>query len=95
MNEPQPKHSGEQIRLLAHQHNAMLKYCSQIVDLDIPAVVQTLERALAVAGDGPLDPQHDEARQRLKENLTVARLALEIHREVKRQIRSRYNLSWQ
>jgi hypothetical protein len=95
MSELQSKNSGEQIGLLADQHDAMLKCCAQIADLDIPTVVRTLERALAVAGEGPLDSQQDEARQRLKENITVARLALEIHREVKRQIRARYNVSWQ
>jgi hypothetical protein len=95
MNEPQTRRSQEQIRFLADQHNAMLKYCSQIAELDIPAVVRALERALAAAGDGALVTHREEARQRLKENLTVARLALEIHREVKRQIRCRYNAAWQ
>ena len=73
----------------------MLKYCSQIADLDIPSVLRALEGTLAAAGDWRLDSEGEQAQQKLKENVTVARLALEIHREVKRQIRSRYRVAWQ
>ena len=95
MNERQTKNPEDRTSRLANQHNAMLRCCSEIADLDIPAIVRILEGALAAAGDGALDPQQEDARQRLKENIAVARLALEIHREVKRQIRSRYNAAWQ
>jgi hypothetical protein len=87
--------SEERFSLFADNHNAMLKYCSQIADLDIPSVLGTLEGTLATTGDGPLNSEGEQARQKLKENITIARLALEIHREVKRQIRSRYNVAWQ
>ena len=86
---------NEEMTLFADQHNAMLKCCCQIADLDVPSVIRTLERALVSAGDGPLESEQEEARQRLKENIAVARLALEIHREVKRQIRRRYRVAWQ
>jgi hypothetical protein len=94
MNEPQAKSSEEQFRLLADQHNAMLKRLSNRrfgYSNSGPRAGASARRCRG----RPLDPQQEEARKRLKENLTVARLALEIHREVKRQIRSRYNLGWQ
>ena len=77
------------------QHNAMLKACSQIADLDLPSILRTLEQALMNAGDRPLEPAQADARERLKENIAVARLALEIHREVKRQLRARHQIAWQ
>ena len=91
-------HTGnptEEMTLFANQHNTMLQCCCQIADLDIPWVIRKLEGALITTGDGPLEPEQEEARQRLKENIAVARLALEIHRELKRQIRTRYKMAWQ
>lgn len=75
----------------ALQHNAMLKACCQIADLDLPPIVRTLEQSLVNAANGPLKPVEEDAR----ENIAVARLALEFHREVKRQLRARHQIAWQ
>ena len=79
----------------ADQHNARLKACCQIADLDLPAIVRTLEQLLVNPGNRPLKSVEEDARERLKENITVTRLALEILREVKRQLRARHQIAWQ
>jgi len=95
MNESQINPSEAVIVDFANQHNAMLKACCQIAELDLPAIVRTLEQALLNSGNVSLEPAQADARERLKENISVARLALEIHREVKRQLRARRGVAWQ
>lgn len=97
MGESYPNASQGAMLRFADQHNAMLGACCQIADLDLPAIVRTLEQSLVNAGNCPLKPVDEDARERLKENIAVARLALEleIHREVKRQLRARHQIAWQ
>ena len=76
--------------IFEHQHNRMLQLCSEIADLNMPALVQTLAKMRALGGEGSTNADEDRERQVLEENLALALRAIEIQAEVRRQ-RTRYS----
>jgi len=76
--------------IFEHQHNRMLQLCSEIADLNMPALVRTLAKMRALAGEGSTNADDDRERQVLEENLALALRAIEIQAEVRRQ-RTRYS----
>lgn len=79
--------------VFAHQHISLLRLCSQIADLDIPALIEVLSGIRSALGDGPLDAGEEDTRSMAEDNLALARLALQIRTEVDRQMRSRCGIA--
>jgi hypothetical protein len=85
MDATQVIRNPRELMIFEHQHNRMLQLCSQIADLNMPALVHTLAKMRAQAGEGSTDAKRDHTLQVLEANLAVAVRAIEVHREVRRQ----------
>lgn len=89
MDATQLRMSEQELIGFTNQHNAMLHLCSQLANLNVPELIRVLNGMYTAASDGPPGSGQDHTRKMIEDNLVVARLALEIHGEVNRQIRSR------
>jgi len=71
------------------QHDAMLRFCRKIADLEIPAILRLLTEIDAALREGTASIEQFRVRRLLEDNLAIARLALEIHAEVNRRSKQR------
>ena len=59
--------NAQDLMVFTHQHNRMLQLCSQIADLNMPALIQTLYKMRALAGNGSKDAEQDHKLRMLEE----------------------------